>query len=135
MIGLSVVKIFPKEDKNFGFNRIGYWLHSIACGVLAKQICVQAGIQESEDAFTIGLLHDIGKIILDDSLAEEYQPVIRKACTENMTLYDAEIAVLCAKTFCTFLREFSPLGLREGRAKENTCAVGDDARAGRFSRR
>ena len=34
----------------------------------------------------------------------------------------AELALLSVTTFCTFEREFSPLGLREGRELEDTCA-------------
>ena len=34
----------------------------------------------------------------------------------------AQPAVLSAKTFCTLVREFSPLGLREGRVEEDTLA-------------
>ena len=44
-------------------------------------------------------------------------------------------AVLSTKTFCTFVREFSPFGLREGRAKENASAVEVSSRARQFSSR
>ena len=40
-------------------------------------------------------------------------------------------AVLATATFWTFMREFSPLGLRLGRVEEGTCAVEGGVRAGR----
>jgi hypothetical protein len=42
-----------------------------------------------------------------------------------------EITVLSVMTFCTFVREFPPLGLHAVRLEEGTCAVEVGARADR----
>ena len=94
VISLSVFKLFENQDKTFGFSRTGFWLHSISCGLLATQIAKQAGIKHAEKAMMVGLLHDIGKMILDDFLTEEFQVAVRTAATQRQSLFDAEKAVL-----------------------------------------
>lgn len=42
----------------------GIWIHSVATGLAASEICRFAGMRGADDAFSCGLLHDIGKIIL-----------------------------------------------------------------------
>ncbi len=92
VIGLSVFKLFSQDDRTFGFSRAGFWLHSIACGLIATRIANRAAIENAEDAMTLGLLHDIGKIVLDDLLSEEFQVAVRRAGMDGITLFDAEIA-------------------------------------------
>lgn len=94
VISLSVFRLFSNDDKTFGFTRIGFWLHSISCGLLAKMVASQAGIEQAEKALMVGLLHDIGKMILDDLLTEEFQIAVRTAATKRQTLFDAELATL-----------------------------------------
>ncbi len=94
VLGLSVVNLVPQNGRSFGLNRRGYWLHSLACGVLAKLICQQARIEGGGDAFVAGLLHDIGKVMLDDFLSEDYQLVIQKANVERKSVYGTEVEAL-----------------------------------------
>jgi len=94
VIGLSVFNLFSRQEQSFGFNRLWYWLHSIACGWLAKQLAGKTHLPNQEDAFTAGLLHDIGKIVLDDFLNPTYQKVVRTAYTERIALYAAEEKIL-----------------------------------------
>lgn len=94
VVGLSVFNLFSADDSSFGFNRIWYWLHSVACGVITQRIAQQCPMANKEDAFTVGLLHDIGKIILDDFLNPQYREVVRLASTKGLALYDAEQRLL-----------------------------------------
>lgn len=94
VLGLSVVKLVPRNGKSFGLNRLWYWLHSLACGVLAKLICQQAKIEGVDDAFVAGLLHDIGKVMLDDFLSEDYQLIVQQANVDRKSIYDAELEAL-----------------------------------------
>ncbi len=87
VLGLSVVKLVPRDEKSFGLNRLWYWLHSVACGVLAKLICKQARVEGGEEAFVGGLLHDIGKVMLDDFLSDDYQLTVQKANIERKSIY------------------------------------------------
>jgi putative nucleotidyltransferase with HDIG domain len=54
------------------------WQHSTAVGLVAKAICKHLGNTAFvETAFLAGLLHDIGKIVLDRCFIDEYSPVLR----------------------------------------------------------
>ncbi len=53
------------------------WRHSAAVGVASQIIAKNIG-QDSGQAFTAGLLHDIGKIVLADALNEEYSQMIEE---------------------------------------------------------
>ena len=94
VIGLATANLFPRNDKSFGFNRIWYWIHSLACGLLAAQIARRASFNDRENAFTAGLLHDLGKIVLDDFLIGPYGQVVRKAHTDAITMGEAEQKLL-----------------------------------------
>ncbi len=94
VVGLSVCNLFSREERSFGFNRIWYWLHSVACGILAKEIAGQVSFEHRGDAFSVGLLHDIGKMILDDFLNRPYQEVVQLAQTQRITMQEAEMKML-----------------------------------------
>lgn len=57
------------------------WKHSMATACFAKAIAkVQKSPREMvDDAFTAGLLHDIGRLVLASAFADEYQKVLRLA--------------------------------------------------------
>ena len=40
------------------------WLHSIATAYSNEMICQELGVKDSEDFFMMGLLHDIGKLLI-----------------------------------------------------------------------
>lgn len=41
-----------------------FWMHCIACGMLAREICCRQGVGNPERCFLAGLLHDIGLLAL-----------------------------------------------------------------------
>jgi len=90
---LSVFKLFSSEQKSFGFNRVWYWLHSLATAIIAEFLSEQVVLHDDSSAFMCGLLHDLGKIVIDDYIPEEYQKVIRQAAIENIPIHKAEIEI------------------------------------------
>lgn len=42
----------------------GFWMRSVQCGVMAKLLAKESGVLHSERLFLMGLLHDIGSLIL-----------------------------------------------------------------------
>jgi putative nucleotidyltransferase with HDIG domain len=76
-----------------GGNRSVFWRHSLMAANAAASAAKRAGEKNSETAYVAGLLHDIGKLILDTSLPTEYAQVRRKVEQEKCTFVEAEQSV------------------------------------------
>lgn len=68
------------------------WEHSVAVATLAKKIAAsQKAIKiVTEDSFTAGLLHDVGKIILLAEMPSEYGAIIDRLVDTSLSLADLE---------------------------------------------
>ncbi len=52
------------EGNQGGFVPEQLWEHSLRCAAAARQLAEQTGLIDVDEAYTLGLLHDIGKILL-----------------------------------------------------------------------
>lgn len=66
---------FSREIKK-SFHARKIWEHSIVVALLAQELSITLGLRGTEEAFTCGLLHDIGKIILLINDFENYPSVL-----------------------------------------------------------
>jgi HD-like signal output (HDOD) protein len=66
------------------------WLHTIATAVLSREIAAAAGAREPEQAYSLGLLHDIGRLGLLVAWPDDYDAMLRKADRNVMSLLDLE---------------------------------------------
>ena len=102
MLGINTVKNLALStavmdrlvDKNDfkAINMDGFWRHSLCVGVTSKLIAKRRGVDPSllEEYFAAGLLHDIGKIPLNNALAEDYVRTMSLADRERIPLFLAE---------------------------------------------
>jgi len=68
------------------------WEHSIKCAVASEIIAKEYRIINPDDAFVIGFLHDIGKILLNSKNPLKYSKVRYSAQQGNVSLVDIEDA-------------------------------------------
>ena len=61
---ISNRSLFKTGNKKFGKLIADLWEHSLACAYASQIITEILNLKLSEDAFTMGLLHDIGKLVL-----------------------------------------------------------------------
>ncbi|MBN2375952.1 MAG: HDOD domain-containing protein [Sedimentisphaerales bacterium] len=60
-----------------GFDREGFWKHSLAVACAAKMLIKKIDPKvDPEEAFLCGLLHDMGKVALDSCLPKSYARVV-----------------------------------------------------------
>ena len=72
----------------------GLWRHSLATALAAEQVSIRLGRFEPAVAFTAGLLHDIGKLVLSQVLAHEDLTVVRKRIEQSSgACVEAEMAI------------------------------------------
>lgn len=70
LVEVGARKLFESRDKAVGEACRGLWAHSVAVGLLARDLAALCGSQEAEMAYLAGLLHDLGKPILGSILLE-----------------------------------------------------------------
>ena len=76
------------------FDREGLWKHSLACGVTSKLIAKRLGIKNIEEVFIWGLLHDLGKLILDAHFNRDFTNVVNLVQEKGLLIRDAEQQIL-----------------------------------------
>ncbi|MEW6536545.1 MAG: HDOD domain-containing protein [Candidatus Auribacterota bacterium] len=105
-LSASVFDMFPMENKSLYFDRKKFWEHSIGCAVIARLLARRIRYHDEEEAFVCGLLHDIGKIILDQYLHDEFVQILQEVRERDVTFLEAEQVVMN----CTHARIGSWLG-------------------------
>jgi len=90
----SIFKMFSSDAEDGYFDREGFWKHSLACGVTSKLIAKRLGIKNVEEVFIWGLLHDVGKLILDTYFREEFIQVVCMVLEKEILMRDAEQELL-----------------------------------------
>ena len=72
----------------------GLWKHSLACARTSAFIAEHLNLAEPEEIGVVGLLHDLGKVILCQTLEVEFGQVSRRVDEKGMLFYRAELEVM-----------------------------------------
>lgn len=92
VVQATVLQTFGTEQRD-GFDADWLWDHSfktaIACRLLAEQTAIAENFSK-EDAYTCGLIHDIGKLILLDSQNERFVEALQLSRDADIPLAKAE---------------------------------------------
>lgn len=94
-LSLHIFAAFDEiKFKYFSVNDL--WYHSLQTGFFARDIVTWEGGNESmaEQAFTAGVLHDAGQLLLAAYLPDEYRVILEGAKSGETTLAEAELSVL-----------------------------------------
>lgn len=89
VLSASVARAFDGIQKQ-QMDMKKYWQRSFYCAVTAKQLALDCGILDSDRIFTMGLLHDIGHMIMYQAVPEESQKALLKSIKLAQPLYKAE---------------------------------------------
>lgn len=61
----SISEVFKKDERIGTYSRPALWRHLVSVGVCSRMLAMRRGLENFEDVFLAGLLHDVG-IILED---------------------------------------------------------------------
>ncbi|NOX34627.1 MAG: HDOD domain-containing protein [Deltaproteobacteria bacterium] len=71
LISTIVTKdLFKSDNKVLNGLLEKLWMHSFACGCLGKRIAQQLGMPNAESVFLMGIVHDIGKMLLIKAIVD-----------------------------------------------------------------
>jgi HD-like signal output (HDOD) protein len=87
-LSTAIIQSVAGSNKSKALPTSRFWVHSIGVGVSAKLLAIARNVpvQEREEYFIAGLLHDIGKVPFGD----EYSQVLSIAGQEQRPLVDVE---------------------------------------------
>lgn len=86
--------LLSKNLDGYGLDAGALWKHSLAVAFGSKIIAEKKEPSLSNDAFTAGLIHDSGKLILDSYIAERWQSFEEFMGNDGATFLDAEKSIL-----------------------------------------
>ena len=75
-------------------NMHDYWRHAVATGVIAKDLAVLSNVLHSERLFVMGMLHDIGRLVIYLTLAEQSRDILLITGGDDWLLPETERDIL-----------------------------------------
>ena len=93
---LGVFNAFDAQGQKTALDRDAFWAHSMAVAVAASAIARRKGIgtKSVEEVFIGGLLHDIGKLFLDQYFPDQYAIAMKLAGAAKISIWEAEKTAL-----------------------------------------
>ena len=93
-ISSAIIDAFKiPELERGGFDQDLFWAHSVSVGLVAELIARETRVSRPEDAFTAGVLHDVGKLAMMLAEPQLFGEVIDLVNHEGMKYREAELAV------------------------------------------
>jgi len=86
--------LLGKKLKGYGMESGDLWRHSLAVAFGSRIIARKTGLETPHEALLAGLVHDVGKIILDPYVLEKRNAFVEYTEGGRKTLLDAERAIL-----------------------------------------
>jgi HD-like signal output (HDOD) protein/DNA-binding NarL/FixJ family response regulator len=94
VLNLCVVDRFKAVAFDEQLDTRHFWEHAIGCGVIAAEIAHATNEKEADAAFTAGLMHDVGRIVLAAQLGQKYAEVVAGARRTMLPLEQVESRML-----------------------------------------
>ncbi len=90
-LGISVAKAVAPGESRGRFNSVLFWQHSVAVATLAQLLARDTGACSPDEIFIAGLLHDVGKTVLNQCMPEEFDAALAAASQHNLPMRIAEL--------------------------------------------
>ncbi|MBK7770696.1 MAG: HDOD domain-containing protein [bacterium] len=87
-VATSLITSVEKAGGQLDYREL--WRHSVVTGAIAKHLARMTGYPDPEEAFTAGLLHDMGKFVLEVHAPQIYTRVVAERHRRGGSLSDLE---------------------------------------------
>ncbi|MFC1862816.1 HDOD domain-containing protein [Thermodesulfobacteriota bacterium] len=93
VLGVSIRNFFS-DTSDGTFDRERFWRHSIICSQVAKFLGSYFKITNDDSLFLSGLIHDMGKVVLDEYFHEDFLEIIDYVDSTGSTFSEAEKSII-----------------------------------------
>ncbi|MFA7382192.1 MAG: HDOD domain-containing protein [Desulfurivibrionaceae bacterium] len=90
----KISEIYRGGTPFLGYSRLQLWRHSLAVALLAKNIYRREFGEKGNNAYAAGLMHDIGVIVEDQILHQEFMQLMQSMADTPQALTDCETSFL-----------------------------------------
>jgi len=92
ILNIAVFEATKDLKDTAGLDKNQFWLHCVGVGSVARTLTAKLEL-EREDAFTAGIVHDMGKVILDALIPDLIQPALDRLnlTVEQLDEWEEEI--------------------------------------------
>ncbi len=94
VISASVDNYFSHAGSGYSLCKGGLFHHAIGTAIISEKLAALTGRIKPGLAYTAGLLHDIGKVVLDQYVSSAYPLFYRKLNDEDRSFSDTEKSIL-----------------------------------------
>ncbi len=94
VVSASVDNYFNNAGMGYSLCKGGLFHHAIGTAIISEKLADLTGRVKPGLAYTAGLLHDIGKVVLDQYVTSAYPLFYRKLSDEGTSFSDTEKAIL-----------------------------------------
>lgn len=94
ILAATVYSAMDKGFTGYALDRGELWRHSLMVAYTSRHLAEMTGKVGSEDAYVGGLLHDIGKVILNDYVRFGYGIIVKMVEEKHIPFTEAEWKVL-----------------------------------------
>jgi HD-like signal output (HDOD) protein len=85
---------YQQAQDGYGLEKGELWRHSVGCAIASQRIASFGQADATSLAFTAGLIHDVGKIVLNSCVGQEIGQIMKLVKAENITFAEGEKRVL-----------------------------------------
>ena len=89
VLSLSIFQVFSTGDSG-EFSMPEFWKHALGAAVCSELLSKKLKIGKPEEAFTCGLLHDIGKLVLNEIDPDRLKSIIRETSSGQRSFFEVE---------------------------------------------
>ncbi len=86
----SVSNLFSSDTEIYGYKPGGLWFHAVACAMGSELICKRVRPDIHDTAFTAGLLHDVGQIIMGIQIKDTSETIVDLMKHQGLNIVEAE---------------------------------------------
>lgn len=90
----SLSAFYRQAQEGYGLAAGELWRHSVGCAIASQRIAADEDEADRAEAFTAGLLHDVGKIVMNSYISAEFQEIRAIVMSQQISFEQAEREVL-----------------------------------------